>query len=189
MPISLIIGGARSGKSSYGEKLAASISENVGYVATAQAFDEEMQARIAAHRKNRPQNWVTYEEPISISDILASNQHKHDVFLIDCLTLLITNILLKGLNIDNLSTSNQQEKEKEVLVELGKVVSFSKVFPPEIIIVTNEIGLGIVPANNLSRVYRDIAGRANQFMAENARRVIFTCAGIPLQIKPTLERL
>ncbi|KJS23412.1 MAG: hypothetical protein VR72_00895 [Clostridiaceae bacterium BRH_c20a] len=189
MPITLVIGGARSGKSSYGEKLAAGISENVAYIATAQSLDEEMQARISLHRSRRPQEWTTYEVPLNISKVVQEIKDKHDVFLLDCLTLLITNILLKDLNIDNITTEIQIMKEDLITREIEKLICYFKNCNKHLIVITNEVGLGLVPSNALSRIYRDIAGRINQLLAEDADTVILTWAGIPLQIKPDLVRL
>ncbi|KJS87892.1 MAG: hypothetical protein JM58_02705 [Peptococcaceae bacterium BICA1-8] len=189
MAIALVIGGARSGKSSYGEKLAASISENVAYIATAQSLDEEMQARISLHRSRRPDEWTTYEVPLNISKVVQDIKDKHDVFLLDCLTLLISNILLKDLNIDNITTEIQTMKEDLITREIKKLIYCFKNYNKHLIVITNEVGLGLVPSNALSRLYRDIAGRTNQLLAEEADSVILTLAGIPLQIKPNLVRL
>jgi len=189
MSIVLVIGGARSGKSSYGEKLAASISDNVAYIATAQSLDEEMQSRISLHRSRRPKDWTTYEVPLNISEVVPQIKDKHDVFLLDCLTLLISNTLLKDLNVDNITPEIQKMKEDLVTREIKKLTYCFKNCSKDLIVITNEVGLGLVPSNALSRLYRDIAGRANQLLAEEADTVIITWAGIPLQIKPDLVRL
>ncbi|MFZ7102589.1 MAG: bifunctional adenosylcobinamide kinase/adenosylcobinamide-phosphate guanylyltransferase [Peptococcaceae bacterium] len=189
MSLILVMGGARSGKSSYAEALAAKMSEHVAYIATAQAFDEEMENRILMHKNRRPGHWSTYESPDQISDLMLTIKEQHKVFLIDCLTLLISNILLNGLNIDNITPEIYQQKEAEVFRDLTKLVSLTRTGSFRLIIVTNELGLGIVPATPLSRAYRDLVGRANQYLAQEADQVIFTVAGMPLQIKPTLEML
>ncbi|MGI6227524.1 MAG: bifunctional adenosylcobinamide kinase/adenosylcobinamide-phosphate guanylyltransferase [Peptococcales bacterium] len=189
MSVSLIIGGARSGKSTYGEALAASFSNNVAYIATAEAFDTEMEHRIEMHQAQRPGSWTTYEVPINLYSVISSLSEKHDVFLLDCLTLYISNILLKDLNSDNITWEIQSAKETIITNEIINLTDWVKNNNKHLIVVTNEVGLGIVPANNLSRVYRDIVGRANQLFAKEADQVFLTWAGIPLQIKPNLMRV
>ncbi|NLW23850.1 MAG: bifunctional adenosylcobinamide kinase/adenosylcobinamide-phosphate guanylyltransferase [Clostridia bacterium] len=189
MPITLILGGARSGKSTFAEKLAGKLSDNVAYIATGQAFDEEMAHRIALHKQSRPAHWSTYEEPLNIAALIQKIINRHDVLLLDCLTLLISNILLKDQNINNLTSEILNEKEKQIINQFEKIISEIKNEKVNLIIVSNEIGLGLVPGDPLSRGYRDIVGRTNQFLAKHADQVITVWAGIPLQIKPDLERI
>jgi len=189
MSIILVIGGARSGKSSFAEKMANELSNNVAYIATAQALDEEMEDRIVIHKSNRPQEWTTYEEPLNVSKTVEKINKKHDVILLDCLTLLISNHLLKGLDFKEISLDIINYKEKIIIEELSQLLKSVRLSQAHLIIVTNEIGFGLVPPDPVSRAYRDIVGRANQFIAKKADQVISVCAGIPLQLKPNLERL
>ncbi len=172
--IILILGGARSGKSSYAQRLAEKLSSKVLFVATAQSLDEEMQKRIQIHRENRPSGWRTLEEPRNIVKALYDQIGDSEVVIIDCLTILVANLL--GDNPDD-------EAENNVLNEIGALIDYIKTGASTFIIVSNELGLGLVPENKLARVYRDLLGMANQRMAQNAGQVYFLTAGIPLEIK------
>jgi len=189
MSITLVLGGTRSGKSSFAEKMAGQLAENIGYIATGQALDAEMEERIALHKSNRPINWETYEEPLDVANILEKNKNRHKVFLLDCLTLLISNILLKDQNIDEINSQVLNVKEKVIVEKIKKIISITKKENLNLIIVSNEVGLGLVPSSSLSRGYRDIVGRANQLLATEADQVILVWAGIPLQLKPELRRV
>ncbi len=169
-----ILGGARSGKSSFALKLAVSIKGKRLYIATAEALDEEMAERIRKHKKERGNNWTTIEEPIKIADIIKKNK-KYDVILIDCLTLWISNLMHK----ENRSKGQGASGRKNIETLIDTCAN-SKT---NIIIVSNEVGLGIVPDNPLAREFRDIAGFANQKMAEAADEVYFTVSGIPMRMK------
>ncbi len=174
----LILGGARSGKSRYAVKLAKSLSKKVLFLATAISLDKEMTKRIKLHKASRPQCWKTIEESKDISSILNKLKAGHfDVALIDCLGLLVSNLLL-----DKLSDS----KIKKILTSLCEMLSKSK-SKFSIILVSNEVGEGIVPTNPLARRFRDIVGSVNQMIAEEADEVIFMQAGIPVKIKNALR--
>jgi len=164
-PVTLILGGARSGKSRLGERLTRKQGPAT-YVATAQAWDEEMKQRIQLHKDQRDSGWMTYEEPF---DIAALIQKTDRPMLIDCLTLWLTNMLL--------SDSHDLEAEQEILLTALKAP------PHPILLVANEVGLGIVPENALARRFRDHAGLLNQRIAQQANHVIFTAAGLPLVLK------
>jgi adenosylcobinamide kinase/adenosylcobinamide-phosphate guanylyltransferase len=187
--ITLIIGGARSGKSTYAEKYCLGKSANPAYIATAQIYDSEMADRVKKHRDRRMGVWSNYEEPYNISLLIEKIINSHDVILLDCLTIYITNLMLKDYDYDE---KNQElvmeEKERLIYEEVGKIL---KIIPQnkELVIVSNEVGLGIVPDNFLARAFRDISGRMNQFIGEECDQVILTTAGIPIKIKPDLERL
>ncbi|MBI5875907.1 MAG: bifunctional adenosylcobinamide kinase/adenosylcobinamide-phosphate guanylyltransferase [Deltaproteobacteria bacterium] len=164
-----ILGGARSGKSAYALKLAESITGKRLYLATAEALDKEMAERIKKHKKERGNNWTTIEEPINVADVIQGNK-KYDVILLDCLTLWISNLM------HNCAIRNPQSA-------ISKLVSACKKTKANIIVVSNEVGLGIVPDNPLAREFRDIAGIANQKIAAAADEVYFVAAGIGMRIK------
>ncbi len=168
--ITFIVGGARSGKSEYALKLAFK-AKDVAFIATCEALDDEMAARIKLHKLSRPKHWTTYEEPLAVAEILKKRSAGHDLILIDCLTLLVTNLLLKK------KTTGQIETE---VVSTMKALKRHK---GASVIVSNEVGLGIVPDNRLGRVFRDIAGQMNKIVAERSGRVIFMVSGIPWRIK------
>ncbi|NTU42747.1 MAG: bifunctional adenosylcobinamide kinase/adenosylcobinamide-phosphate guanylyltransferase [Nitrospirales bacterium] len=181
--ITFIIGGARSGKSGFALKLADSFVCGVkergtdsparkAYIATAQALDEEMGERIRKHREERSAGWETLEEPMDIGRLIRDIHPFYDVILLDCLTLWATNILL---------AEKPVKEETEILLSsLGPLVGDES---SSLLIVSNEVGMGIVPDNPLSRRFRDLAGSLNQRMAEMADRVYLVAAGIPIQIK------
>lgn len=173
----LILGGARSGKSSYAERLAVEIGQRVLYVATAEAGDEEMQARIKAHRLARPSTWQTLESPRQVGRTLLKLDDRPEVVLLDCLTLLVSNILL------SMESAPQAVIEGEVQAELESFVAAQRHLNVPFIIVSNEVGLGLVPPYPLGRLYRDILGRANQHLAAVANRVLFMVAGLPMVVK------
>ena len=182
-PIILILGGARSGKSDYAEKLAGRLGRRVLYIATAEPGDDEMAARIAAHRQARPADWDTLEAPRQVGVALASVDESPEVLLLDCLTLLISNIILA------MESEPQQVIETAVFHELEAIVSAQQQLEAPLIIVSNEVGLGLVPSYALGRVYRDVLGRANQRLAGLADQVLFMVAGLPLVVKGDREQM
>lgn len=174
--LTLILGGARSGKSDYGEQLAQSLTDEVLFVATAQAFDEEMKARIARHRQQRPSHWHTVETATQVA--IATADYPAAVVLLDCLTLLVSNLILQlGDDLD------EAQAETAVADELAAILDTIQANDCHWIIISNEVGLGIVPENRLARLYRDALGRANQRLARAANQVIFMVAGLPLVVK------
>lgn len=178
--LTLILGGARSGKSTYAEKLAAERGQQVLYVATAQAWDDEMALRIANHRVQRPTTWSTLEAPRAVGTALATaiEQQNPDVILLDCLTLLASNIIIALPE-----TVNELEASAALHVEVDALRTVYAQSDAQWIIVSNEVGLGIVPAYPLGRVYRDALGRANQQLATLADEVLFMVAGLPMVVK------
>ncbi len=187
--ITLIIGGARSGKSTFAENYCLSKSTKPAYIATAQIYDSEMADRVKKHQERRRGIWTNYKEPYCISSLLERILKDHDVILMDCLTIYITNLMLQDYDYES---DNQEifmdKKENDIYKEVSKII---ELIPEdkELIIVSNEVGMGIVPENFLARVFRDISGRMNQFVGEECDQVILTTAGIPLKIKPVLERI
>jgi|GEM_PF-109866 adenosylcobinamide kinase/adenosylcobinamide-phosphate guanylyltransferase len=181
--IVLIIGGARSGKSSFAEKVAEKIgNNNVTYLATAEALDDEMKERIAHHQSRRPDSWDTVEEPIKVSKALEKIEDKQTV-LIDCITLLVTNLLLEFDNTDQkVSLEDDYAKEEHILDEIKNIMNTAKQKQLNLILVSNIVGLGLVPEYKLGRLFRDISGRVNQYLAQKSDKVIFTVAGIPIEL-------
>jgi adenosylcobinamide kinase/adenosylcobinamide-phosphate guanylyltransferase len=175
--LTLILGGARSGKTSYAEKLAAKWGQSVLYIATAEAQDEEMKARIQAHRLDRPPTWRTLEAPRHVGQALFELQERPAVLLLDCLTLLVSNILL------SMEAEPQPLIEAAVQAEIESLLAAQNHLGLPLIIVSNEVGLGLVPPYPLGRVYRDLLGRANQQLAATANRVLFMVAGLPMIVK------
>ncbi|CRM98260.1 bifunctional adenosylcobinamide kinase/adenosylcobinamide-phosphate guanylyltransferase [Pseudomonas sp. 22 E 5] len=168
----LILGGARSGKSRLAEKLASDSALPVIYIATSQPLDGEMNTRVALHRKRRPEQWGLIEEPIELARVLRENAAPGRCLLVDCLTLWLTNLLM-------LEDRERLAFEREQLLEsLGTLAG-------EIIFVSNETGLGVVPLGELTRRYVDEAGWLHQALAERCQRVVLTVAGLPLTLKGT----
>jgi adenosylcobinamide kinase/adenosylcobinamide-phosphate guanylyltransferase len=173
--IIMITGGARSGKSRFAQELAGRLGGNVLFVATGEPLDEEMQARIKEHKKTRPEGWRTLEIPTGVARQLARQIGDADVVIIDCLTLLISNLL--GEEFD------YPKAEKQVLDEINELITGLKKLNAVFIIVSNEVGLGLVPENRLGRIYRDLLGKANQLIARHADEVYFMVAGLPVALK------
>jgi adenosyl cobinamide kinase/adenosyl cobinamide phosphate guanylyltransferase/sugar phosphate isomerase/epimerase len=173
--LTFILGGARSGKSSYAQQLAAKY-DSVLYVATATAGDEEMKTRIENHRAERPSEWRTLEAPLNVGDAIERDlaQHPVDVVLMDCMTLLATNVILQ-LPED----ASEQQASQALIQEVDALLTCIEKSNAQWIIVSNEVGLGLVPPYPLGRIYRDALGRANQQLAKRADRVIMMVAGIP----------
>jgi adenosylcobinamide kinase/adenosylcobinamide-phosphate guanylyltransferase len=168
--ITFILGGARSGKSRYALEVALKYGK-VAFIATCQPLDDEMKMRIHTHKKHRPKSWQTFEEPQDIYGLLKKIKSKFELIIIECLTLWVSNLLLKG------------AKEKEIISKLDRAIDSLKKSKAESIIVSNEVGLGIVPKNKLSRDFRDIAGKLNQLVAKDADEVILMVSGLPIKIK------
>ncbi len=164
-PVSLILGGARSGKSAYAEEVIRALPPPWVYCATAQALDGEMADRIAHHKARRPDGWITLETPLELAKALTVGTHP---ILVDCLTLWLTNIMLAG---------------RDVQAETAKLKAAAQASKAPVVFVSNEVGLGIVPDNALTRAFRDHAGRLNQEIAKIASRVVFMAAGLPMVLK------
>jgi len=176
--ITLILGGARSGKSSYAQQLAEDSGKSVTFLATAQALDDEMSVRIQKHKAERPADWQTLEIPLDISSHIG--QIKSDVVILDCMTLLVTNFLMQFVKDDLVDEKPFTEALHKEIDDLLAAIRASKL---DWIIISNEIGLGLVPPYQMGRVYRDQLGWANQRLAHEADKVIFMVAGIPMNVK------
>lgn len=171
--IDLILGGARSGKSSLAERLAIDSGLAVTYIATSQPLDEEMRQRVAHHRARRPADWQLIEEPLALAEVLREQAAPDRCLLVDCLTLWLTNLLLHA------DTGRLEQERQALLDSLGDL-------PGRIILVSNETGLGVVPMGELSRRYVDEAGWLHQALATCSDRVQFCIAGLPMLLKGTL---
>ena len=167
----LILGGVRSGKSSYAVALAKKFKKKTAFIATATVSDSEMKKRIELHKKSRPRQWKLIEEGKDISLILSKLKGKYEVVLIDCLGLLISNFLA-----DNLEDKKIEIRIKKLISTIGKLKATT-------ILVSNEVGMGIVPISPLARRFRDLVGLSNQMIVKKADEVIFMQAGIPMTIK------
>ena len=180
----LILGGARSGKSRFAQKLAAEFGRRVLYVATGEARDEEMRQRIDEHRRNRPPNWRTLEAPVNVGRRVLEEIDNAQVVVLDCLTLLVSNVIGESTAEGDPETVDAPLFEDRLNVELRELMEAINTVRVSCIIVSNEVGLGLVPANRLGRLYRDLLGKANQAFAERADHVYLMVSGIPLQLKP-----
>lgn len=178
-----ILGGARSGKSTHAEMLAEELGGNsVLYVATAEAKDEEMRSRIERHQIERPSTWQTLEAPISVSEGIQKAWDGQVVILVDCLTMLVSNILLIGMD-DDTPQVDPELAQASVQSEMERLAKTIENLETTAVIVSNEVGLGLVPPYELGRVYRDVLGRANQYVAKWAGEVYFLAAGLPMRVK------
>ena len=167
-PVTLVLGGARSGKSLYAERLVEGTAICGTYCATAEAGDAEMAERIAAHRARRGPFWRTVEAPLALAEAIAAHAEPERPILVDCLTLWLSNLLFAG---------------KQPGEEAGVLSSALREAAGVVVLVSNEVGMGLVPETPLGRTFRDAAGRLNQEIAGLADRVVFIAAGLPLVLK------
>lgn len=176
--MTLILGGARSGKSSFAEQIARETGRPALYIATATALDDEMRDRIEKHRAARPADWQTLEAPLRVGEAVLELPPPEGPVILDCITLLVSNILMSLPDNAPFETVMQQvESEIEVLLAAQEQVG------GQWLVVSNEVGLGLVPPYPLGRIYRDALGWANQRLARAAERVLFMVAGIPMVVK------
>jgi adenosylcobinamide kinase/adenosylcobinamide-phosphate guanylyltransferase len=182
----LITGGARSGKSYYAQELAMNLSQPVLFVATAEAGDEEMRQRIEAHRNARPGTWRTLEAATDVGSRIRQEISDAQTVILDCITLLINNVFSRNGGSAG-ETMAVARIEQEVLAEIAGLLECVHQVEASFIIVSNEVGLGLVPANRVSRLYRDLLGKANQMLARSLDEVCLMVAGIPLPIKPSFR--
>ena len=175
----LVLGGARSGKSAYAQRLAQALGgEQVLFVATAEAGDEEMARRIARHQQARPLAWRTVEAPRRVAETLRTSQSTGRVVLLDCLSLLVSNVLMPLGDPPDLEAA-----EGAMYEEVERLLRLSQASPATWIVVSNEVGLGLVPETPLGRVYRDLLGQANQALAAQAQAVYLLVAGLAVEVK------
>jgi adenosylcobinamide kinase/adenosylcobinamide-phosphate guanylyltransferase len=175
-----ITGGACSGKSEFAEKLAKGFGEQLCYLATARTLDSEMAERVRRHRERRGVKWQTIEEPVNLPQALVRSDGQYQAILVDCITLWLSNLLFKyeksGVNI-----------EARILEDVQRLNTTMQGMVTPVIVVSNEVGMGIVPENSLARLFRDIAGRTNQILASAADEVHAVISGIPLRLKYTSQ--
>jgi adenosylcobinamide kinase/adenosylcobinamide-phosphate guanylyltransferase len=174
--MTFILGGARSGKSRFAQELAAKLGKRVLFVATGEPLDEEMNARIETHKRSRPSTWKTLETPTDVAKAMRGKIGDADVVIVDCLTLLVSNLM-------GTEDIDAETLEKKVTAELKELVAFMRTTEAHFIIVSNEVGLGLVSPYPAGRVYRDALGIANQMLAKNADEVYFMVAGIAIPLK------
>lgn len=175
MGVILIGGGARSGKSRFALEHAAEHAERPAFIATGEARDDEMRARITRHQQERGPNWTTIEEPLDLVSVLGREASRFDLLLVDCLTLWLSNVLL--------------HPERDARSEISGLSRCLEGWQgPRLLLITNEVGLGIVPENALAREFRDLAGDMNQATARLAEEVYWMVFGVPLMVKGRLLR-
>jgi adenosylcobinamide kinase/adenosylcobinamide-phosphate guanylyltransferase len=180
-----ITGGARSGKSTFAENQAKALSDEVLYIATSEAFDKEMEERISKHIKQRPSNWKTVE---MFRNFLSLKDNEFFItsktLLLDCLSLMVNNLIYySDLDFENIDFSKLDEFDKMLEVELLDLIKITREGNKNLIFVSNEIGMGIVPNDPLSRAYRDMLGRLNRIAQENSDEAYFLVSGIPMKLK------
>jgi adenosylcobinamide kinase/adenosylcobinamide-phosphate guanylyltransferase len=185
--VTLIIGGARSGKSRFAVELAAKRGQQVLFVATAEARDVEMEHKIAEHRRHRPSDWRTLEAPLSVGKAVAEELGDDQVVVLDCLTLLVSNILGRLTEQRDVGQTDTELLEVQVAEEIRALLDTIESSGASCYIVSNEVGSGLVPVTPLGRVYRDLLGRANQMVADRADEVYLMVAGLPVRVKPPLS--
>lgn len=176
--ITLLLGGARSGKSSYAQRLAEESGKSVTYLATAQALDEEMSSRIQKHQSERPAHWQTLEIPLDVAAHVS--EIKSNLVILDCMTLLTTNLLMK---FEKDELVDEAPFTEAVYKEVADLLAAIRAGQPDWLIISNEIGLGLVPPYQMGRVYRDALGWVNQRIAKEADAVILMVAGLPMMVK------
>lgn len=191
----LITGGARSGKSTFAERMAKDLNESVLYIATSIVFDKEMEDRVKKHRAQRPSNWETFEGYKNLAPVVLQVKDKHKGILLDCATIMMTNLLfdMLGTAFDNaedaanvteiISNERLAEVEGKILEEFKAFIDAVEQMDITAIVVTNEIGFGVVPETVLGRIFRDISGRVNQYIASRANEVYLVVCGIEMKIK------
>lgn len=182
--LTLVLGGARSGKSVFAEKLAGQLGERVLYVATAQSLDEEMRERVRKHRERRPERWRTLEAARQVGKAIRGTVHPDEVILLECLTLLVSNSILEGGE-----EAILEEAQPRVDAEIDDLLRVFCDHAAPVIVVSNEVGMGGVPLYPLGRVYQDLLGRANKQLAAEATQVYLIVAGLPVDIKKLSGKL
>lgn len=181
----LVTGGARSGKSRFAEETAKKLGEKIVYIATAFPTDEGMIDRIIKHRSSRPKEWSTIEKYMDFNQLSKDDNFKEaDTILLDCMTIMVTNLLFEsGIDFDECSMEEVDSVEISIFKEVKELLEIIKAHNKNLIVVTNELGMGLVPPYRLGRIFRDIAGRVNQYLAKEAEEVYLTVSGIPMKIK------
>ena len=169
--VTLVLGGARSGKSHYAQNLATG-RDRVAFIATAEALDAEMQQRIIRHREERPANWTTLETPLALEDAILECGGKYDILLVDCLTLWTSNLM-----------AAEDSNSERIFARAARLCEALRKVTASVVLVSNEVGSGLVPDNEAGRLYRDLLGGMNRQVAAVADRVLLLVAGYPLTVK------
>lgn len=181
----MVTGGARSGKSSFAESKASEIGDTITYIATSINTDEGMQHRIKKHRSSRPSEWATIEMYKNFKQLDEnSNFIKSDLILLDCMTLMVSNLLRESeIDFEGSTYDDIDNIESHIFDEVDILINQMDEYDKKFIVVTNEVGMGVVPDKKSDIIFRDIAGRVNQYLAERAREVYMTVSGIPMKVK------
>ncbi len=179
----LVLGGSRSGKSEFAEKIAADTNKRVAYIATASICDEEMAKRVRLHQERRPGNWVTVEEEIDVPGVLGK-YGQGDALLLDCVTVWITNLLTDQQSDQKTASIKIEQHILEQAARITEAVEYGA----DLIVVSSEVGLGLIPEYPLGRIFRDLAGKVNQLLAAKADSVFLLVAGIPMEIKSDRQK-
>ena len=180
-----VTGGARSGKSSFAEEKASELGKTITYIATSINSDDGMQHRIEKHKSSRPSQWSTIEMYKDFNDLDKNSDFiKSDLIILDCITLMVSNLLLEsGIDFDKCNYDDIDEIENHIFDEIDILIRQLDDYNKTFIAVTNEVGMGVVPAFKTGVIFRDISGRVNQYLASRAREVYMTVSGIPVKIK------
>ena len=182
--IILVTGGARSGKSNFAESLCIKQNNRTAYIATSIPFDDEMKNRVKKNQESRPKEWKTYEIYKDIYSIVEELDNNHDTVIMDCVTLMVNNLMFTyGIEVDKATSQELDELEEYIKEQIKKLMEAIKKTNLYFVIVSNEVGMGIVPENKLSRIYADFVGRANQLIAKYSDEVYFVVSGIPMKVK------
>ncbi len=192
--ILLVLGGARSGKSEFAETLMDRIEKaRKGYIATSQILDEEMRYRVILHRKRRPVSWQTFEVLHEAGPMMDEILSASDAVLFDCITMYVNNLLMDHIadrRVETLGVADLEQLQAVLLTDLDAIFSKLSSYSDKVLIfVSDELGMGIVPGNAMSRVYRDLVGLANQYVAKRAEAVYLSVAGITMDLKKNEVRL
>ncbi len=180
----LVTGGARSGKSNFAEKICKKKEGKVLYLATSVPFDEEMEDRIKKHKEDRPDDWLLIEKYKDFKELeKLENFKKSDIVLLDCITVMLSNVFVEEELDDNTEILEYDKIEKRIIKDIGGLITLIKNQGKIAVLVSNEIGMGIVPINRFTRMYRDTAGRVNQYISNRSDKVYFTVSGIGIDIK------
>ena len=187
--IHLVLGGARSGKSTYAEQMAMALSNDVLYIATAVITDDDMADRIERHKASRPSNWHTLEQYSTFENLVSLEAFSDsEVVLLDCLTVMMTNLMFASdIDFEDTTPSAIGDVEASIKREIDELIKAIRLVDKHLVIVSNEVGLGIVPAYKLGSYFRDISGRMNQYVAKLADDVTFIASGLPLVLKKGAE--
>lgn len=176
----VVTGGARSGKSSFGEGLLKNENQ-VLYIATSIPFDDEMKDRVKKHKESRPSHWHTLEGYKGLGKSIRELEQSYDGVILDCITIMISNLILENFN--EHEEMDYEKLEAQVMEEIREMVMELKKLDSKVVLITNEVGCGIVPENRLGREFRDIAGRVNQYLARESEEVYLAVSGIGVKIK------